>query len=301
MDTTDTTNLEAPEAEEVVTEPTESEEPEEADVNSEEPSDEDNPEGLTEAELLEIELDGKKFKLPKEVEPLLMFQKDYTQKRQRDAEAMREWEVKASQEREELQQERVIVSEVGRNIAKLDEMEERLEYLRTVDPDTLPPPLLMRYTAERASLENKFTLLNQETTERVEALRQQQAQVEARRINDYVKKVNTANPRIFWDGDFGQARNLAISKFAAEELNIPPDVQKTLPPEVVPALYHAMMNIQNLRKQTQALTTPKVEAKPVPEVSGKKSASSLTIKDADKLSADKWLEWRNKQVARKRG
>lgn len=254
---------------------------------------EDSPEDQSETEKPdddeEVEYEGNKYKVPKELKDALLRQADYTRKTQEVAETRKELEQKALeiQQRAEVQQRHI------QDYAQLHALDAQLEQFKRIDWQTLidqDPVEAMKLDRQLRTL----TDVRNDTVSRIREVEQQQAFEQQR---TYAKALETGQEVLKreipnWSPD--KARE--IKEFAINDLKIDRKViDNLLDPQAVIALHYAKIGYQTLK---QASAKPKaVEAKPVQKVSTKRDSATI---NPDKLSADEWVKWREKQLRKSR-
>ncbi len=279
---TDETNPETPEVEieeEVIEEAYEGEEPE---------LDEDGNPIEEPEELFEVEANGKKYQLPKELRDQFLMQQDYTRKTQEVAEQRKALEA----ERQQAQQ----MSEGEfKARAQIVQIDEALTEFRQIDWDTwmsrdqpAAQRAWMQYQRlqdERGNALTQYQQIQQERTlqeqrETAERLQKGLSELQAK-IPDW--SPNKAAALL----DFGE-KQLGFSR---QELNAIDD------PRMIIALNLAA---QALDKQAASRTAAKAQVqssvKPAARVSGGRTPSNRVD---DRVSTDAWMKARQAQVSKR--
>jgi hypothetical protein len=255
-----------------------------------------------EPEFEELEVDGKLYKVPKEIAPHVMKNADYTQKTQALAEQRRQWEENLAQERETIQRETEIFESLKTQEAQRIAIEGRIEALRGVNINSLPPQDQLRYNNELMQLQWAHGDIARAIEQQRGELSSERERQAANAWNKTVQTLNQPDERLGWSGKFDEATQVRLVKIAQEELGVPQHrLQATFnDPIAVKALNLVAIGLETLKKQKTALSAkPKqAEAKPVPTVSGAKAKGAV---DPDKLSPAEWVKWREKSLARHTG
>lgn len=247
-------------------------------------------------EYLDIERDGKTYKIPKAVEDLLMFQKDYTQKTQTVAEQRKELEAK----RQAIEWEERTRGELFKEEAQLHGIRSRLEQFQNVNWQALAQQDVQKYAAAQAEytqlkdyadrlsghVEGRKTELN--------AAREQETAIELTRA---VESLSKPNPNLGWDGKFDADKRASLTKFGMELGYSNEELANTTHPLMIQTLNLAKIGYETLRKQAASLKPAAPVAKPVPQVVPGKTRTGPV--NPDKLSGDEWLKWRESQLAKK--
>lgn len=295
MDTNDATNptAEAPEAEapEVETEndePLAADDADEADIDGEAPEPEE--------EFIEVEREGKIYKVPKALDDLLMFQKDYTQKTQTLAEQRKELEAK----RQAVEWENKTRSELFTEEAQLHMIKQRLDQFQNVNWQALAQQDMQKYVAANAEyqqlrdFENRVSGHIESRKAELTAKVEQETAIELTRA---VEALSKPRPELGWDGKFDTDKRASLTKFGMELGYSNDELANTTHPLMIQTLNLAKIGYETLRKQSASLKKPTPEAKPVPQVATGKTRTGPV--NPDRLSPDEWLKWRETQIAKK--
>jgi hypothetical protein len=294
MDTNDTTNpnAEAPEAVAPEVDETEALADDYADE-----ADSDG-EGLEEeVEYIDVEKDGKIYKVPKSVEDLLMFNKDYTQKTQSLAEQRKEFEA----QRQAMQWEAETKQQLFNEEAQLLTVRQRLEQFQGVNWAALAQQDMQQH----AVLQAEYTQLKDfrdHLSGHVEGRRSElNAKVEHERaisLERAVQHLNSPKPDIGWDGKFDADKRANLTKFGMELGFTNEELSNTSHPLMIQTLNLARIGYETLRKQNATLKQAAPQAKPVPTVATGKTRTGPS--NPDKLSTEEWLKWRESSLAKQR-
>jgi len=297
MDTDTTTN---PVADETEAQEVEQEEPS---LEAEAANDGDEPDSQAdEPEFEELEVDGKLYKVPKEIAPHVMKNADYTQKTQALAEQRRQWEESLAQERETIQRESEIFESLKSQEAQRIAIEGRIEALRSVNINALPQQDQLRYNNELMQLQWAHGDISRAIERQKGELSSERERQVANAWEKTVQSLSQPDERLGWSGKFDEPTQARLADIAMKELGLPQHrLQATfMDPIAVKGLNLVAIGLETLKKQKAALSAKprQPEARPVPTVSGAKAKSNV---DPEKLSPTEWVKWREKQLARQAG
>ena len=248
-------------------------------------------------ELEEVEYEGKKYTLPKELREALLRQSDYTRKTQEISEQRRSIEERARtfQEATRVQQQNLV------DIAQIVALNDRLAQYEQIDFTTLrmqdadrAAQLLHEYQQLRAARDGAVTTLQSKVKSQEEATAAQRA-----------KQLEEANSALSRDIP-GWGRELAgkLVTFAANSQVggfTPEEVAQVSDPRLFKLLHHAYVGdaaIKELAALKKALKQKNVQ--PLTQVnSGSAPVKSRRTTDAtgDKLSTEEWMR---REMNRKR-
>ena len=262
------------------------------DETTEQPSETEGQAPVEEVE--EIELDGNKYKVPKEVLPLFMMHKDYTQKTQEVAEARRAVEA----EREQFAQTTRDHQEFLEQIVTVKTIDAELAKFENVDWDRLS----QENPQQALSLNIKFQQLNaarQNSIAELDMRSQQKAQANERERVNMLTQASAAlqkpNPEIGWSGNYTPEVANKLTVFGTSLGFTKEQLAQVTNPLMVQTLHLAMIGKKALEQQRKAAKPPVVEAKPVPQVSPGRGGTVVKGLD-DRLSIEEWTRRRNAQL-----
>lgn len=297
MDNENTANpAEAPATEEAVTDETATAAPEAPET---EPNDDLEQEESAEPEFEEVEIDGTRYKVPKEIAPRLMMEKDYRQKTMSLAEERRQWEAQRIEEEQRIQRESEITQAVIDDEAQLRAVDARLKWLSSVDPYSLSLQDYQRYSIDLQQARQAKEDLSQSLSSKKEALSADRQQNFAKAVSKAIENLSQPDERLGWAGKYDDSVRENLTQ-TAKEIGIPEHMlQGIADPAVVKAFNLARIGLETLKKQKAAANAKPAQtpANPVPTVSGVKTKATV---DPDKLPIDQWVKWREKQIARAR-
>mgnify|MGYP001609832734 CR=1 FL=1 len=244
-----------------------------------------------EVEYAEIERNGKKYQVPKELESEFLMQADYTKKTQ--ATAAREKELAAREER--VTQQAQFTEEELTERATLVNVSNELQKYQNVDWDALEnedPMSAQKHWRTFQTLQQQYGQLNHNLGQRQEHRTREAQQDIAKRIEETrsfaQKEIPGWSPEV--DNkilDFTQT--MGISKEA---------IVQAMNPQVYKVLHLAWVGSQALNKSATApKPTTTVPPKPLTTVSAKGGTVSKDIAD---MNMDEYAAHRRKQMANKR-
>lgn len=244
----------------------------------------------------EIELEGQKLKIPKAIKPLLMMQRDYTQKTQEVAEQRKAVEAEREAVANQAKAEREYIQEIAQVVAidnALKQYEQvNWQQLNAQDP-VQAQALFFQFqqlkdarNAAAGQIQQKELTRKQQEEQQALAKQQESAK---RREECYA---TVAREIKGWGADLAKQLDATASEFGfnSQELGQWTD------PRLVKLLHEAHVGRQLLKKQTPPTPKPQQPPKPVPQV-GKGGAPAK--KDPERMSAEEWLAWRNSQLKRR--
>jgi len=247
-------------------------------------------------DFIDLEKDGKTYKVPKAVEDLLMFQKDYTQKTQTLAEQRREFEA----QRQAMQWEAETKEALFNEKAQLQTVRQRLEQFQGVNWAALAQQDLQQHAvlqAEYTQLRDYHDRLSGHVEGREAELASYREQSTQTALTKAVEHLSKPKPDLGWDGKFDADRRSALTKFGLQLGFTNEELSNTSHPLMIQTLNLAKIGYEALKKQTSTLKQ-QPQANPVPQVAAGKSRSGTA--DPDKLPVDQWVKWRERQIAKNR-
>jgi hypothetical protein len=247
----------------------------------------------------ELEHEGKVYRLPKALKPLVMMQKDYTQKTQAIAEEKRTAAAAAEAAKAEQQAavaERQASREFLREAASVISINEQLAEFDTVDWDKLArddPAKAQALQVHRTELERK------RDTKLGELAAKEQARINAEAEADQKARARMAEGV---QSIPGWSRDLAVklTEHAVSKLGYTPaEIEGLRDPRVVKAIHgHYLSEQQATQARTETrVPSPTQQAAPVPVVGGRAAAAPV---DLNKLSPEAFAAHRNKLDAQRR-
>lgn len=272
-------------------------------VDSETPEDEyldqdidDESEGIEEPEEDEDEVDyeGKKYKVPKELKDALLRQSDYTRKTQELAEMRRAVTAQAS----ELNEARAFSQAATQHAAKIHAIDETLNQYAGVnwqaliqqDPQAAQQHWMLYQQAKdsKQKMVGELSQMQNMFKQRVSQHRQKQIEVGVQELMKSVPNIQENLPKIIEHG-----KRLG---FHSNELD------SVMDPRFFLALYEASKNYEYEAKLKQPTAKPEAQ-QPVTSIKARSGGAAKLdlVKDASKMSADEWAKRRNEQLRKSRG
>lgn len=243
--------------------------------------------------LEEIEHEGVKAKVPKELKDAFLRQQDYTRKTQEVAEQRRQIEARAAEVQRQTQFHQQNLAEVAgivaidRQLAEYQKLDLPARMAQAQTPEEMKQLQLAdwqmrKLQGERAQLANSLTQKQQHQT-----LMEQQAT--ARQIQESQRELERDIK--------GWSPELAgkLSDYG-KKIGFPPEVLANVTNPAFVKVLHKAFQLDQLYAQRTA-KPPAAPAAPVTRV-GAKASTSVT--DPDKLSTEQWMAQREAQIAAKR-
>lgn len=243
----------------------------------------------------EIEVDGKKFVLPKSAAEKLkaerLMQADYTRKTQEVAEQRRALEQQAQYNQQQAQFQQAYIAEVAK-VTAIDEQLQKYAGINLGDYIDSDPVAVMKAQEEIRSLQMKRAEIVNNLTQRQQMQAMEQQQATARQLqqaSEYLAREISG-----WsDQRSNELRAYAIS------LGIPEQSIGRLVLEN-PAIAKAFDKANQFDKLVKDRTTKPKQDASTPPPTRITAKSGGAQKDPDKMSSDEWLKWRESQIKRNR-
>lgn len=289
-------DAEAPEVEDVQDDQVE-------DFETDGEDDESEPEE-PEEETDEVDLDGRKYRIPKALKPQLMMQADYTRKTQELAEQRRELEQRAAQQSE-------ASDAVIKATAKAVSLDERLAEYETIDWDAWESRVsqlrnLGRMDEAQADAEAlQAAFRTHQRTKEARALAGQE--IEAAKQTAAIETQRTRARQNEDGAAYLQKHNIPLTQELADTLvkfGTQFDYSEAELRQISdPRFIRAMHRLHELEKatKTQRVVSQQLKAQevqPAAKIRGSNPAPPVGL--SDKLSDEEWARRRNAQVAKQR-
>jgi hypothetical protein len=233
----------------------------------------------------EVEYEGTKYKVPKELKDALLRQSDYTRKTQEVAEQRKSVEVQQQQMQQQAQLQQVAFKEYATMVNADQQLEQykALDWQALIDRD---PVEAMKLDRQMRQLQDTRNTAQSRITQIQQASAIQAQQETAKRLEEgraaVQRDIKDWSPELAQKlTDHGKSYG-----FTDNELSQVTD------PRSVQILHDAYLYRQIMQK-TKPQLVPKVEAKPVTKVSG----NSVTTKDPTQMSDREFATYRKKQIA----
>lgn len=249
----------------------------------------DDPEaGKATPELLDIEYDGKTYKLPPELKDALLRQSDYTRKTMDIAEQRRAIEATKA----ETDQLHSISQERLAGTIRHQQLTARVEQIESTPIDSLTAEQITALRIERQELiqeaHNTQFALQQMAAFEEQTRGQQLAKAREAALSEAAKRIPN-----FTDERRQQLETLAIQRGSSQA-----DVAAIADPTVWEILHFADIGMKFTERQRAAAKVKAAQsAQPAPEVGGKASPKPAGL--SDDLPIEEWNKRRNAQLARR--
>lgn len=273
--------------------------------------DEGEGEGSGEEDLEDVDLDGKKYKLPREVARGILREKDYTQKTQALSADRRAFEARQAASREAAQRETEIVQSLRKEVGQVETIRSRLTEYEKVDwaavtraaaqsDDPRDAVRVNQARMEFQALQDELQTAEKNLTSKTEELRLQSERERATRMQEtgavLAQEIENWSPE--YAGELvkvGEPFGFTIDDYKTWD---DPRAWKAMH-----ALNTALKRVAALegRQKTQAKASANAAAQtttPAKTVTAKAAPPSRL---SDDLTTKSWIERRNQQDAQKRG
>ena len=264
----------------------------------------------------EYELSGKKYRVHKDLKPLLLMQQDYTRKTQEVAEhrkALDQEETRIKAGEESLRQQAQMHQQFIKEVAQIHAIDDRLQQYANVDwrawreKDFLAANegfqemqlLREQRNAVVGGLQQKLAHVKAEEDKRSREAQQDQEIKTAKRREETLLTIQRDIPG--WNTELATK----VSTHAIEKLGFTRDELlngATLDPRVMKALHAAWERDEIVSRQKAAAQKAKEQLRPeaAPLTTVQKGrASPVTAGLDDRLSADEWVRRRNEQLRKR--
>jgi hypothetical protein len=254
-----------------------------------------------EPEVEEVEFSGNKYKVPKELVPIIAKAENLEAGVTRRFQEAAELRKAAEAELQTVGRERQISSELTSELGQLANVESRLAQFQNVNWQqwqAADSPSANAAMAEMMQLQDARQQLSGNIENRKAEIGAMIEQRAATMISQAVEALTKPDPKLGWAGKFDVTTKDNLTKFGKEIGYTDAELAGTTHPLMIKTLNLAKIGYETLRKQQASATAPKIAAAPVSQVSSGKTRSTV---DPDKLSTEEWTKWRNSQVAKNRG
>ena len=250
----------------------------------------------------EIEHEGIRAKVPKELKEAFLRQQDYTRKTQEVAEQRRQTEAQAAALQQQAEFQRQHITEVATLVSidkSLGQIDAQLAEYKKVDWAGLyaqDPQKWVQYDGAMRQLERQKGELQGEKAQLAQSLTQkhqrqalEQQQATARRIQESQRELERDIKG--WSPELGSK----LTEYGKKQ-GFPAEVLANVTQPAFVKLLHKAYQLDQLIAQRTA-KAPAPPAAPVTRVGAK---ASTAVIDQDKLPTDQWLKWREDQIAAQR-
>jgi hypothetical protein len=249
-----------------------------------------------EPEFEEVEYLGNKYKVPKDLAPVLQkaenLEAGVTRRFQEAAELRKATEA----EREQVQQEAQVNHEIIEHVAQLRWVESRLAQFQNVNWmqwQAQDATAASAASAEFMQLQAAQKNLRGEVDSRKADIEARNEQRAATMISQAIETLSKPDPEYGWDGKFNAEKQKEISDYLAGQGLSAQEIAGINHPVAVKTAWAAAQYKKLLSKQKAAATPAKTVANPVPQVNTGKTRSSV---NPDKLPMDQWVKYERERM-----
>ena len=280
-----------PEPEELVETTTEA--PEDEDTPEDATPEDDTTEDTTEDEepepaVVDVKYDGKDYSVPPELKDALLRQSDYTRKMQDMSGKRKELEAAAQTLQRDTELHQAHINEV----ATIKAIEQQLQAYESVDWETAynddPVEAMKLDRQQRGLQDNKQQALARFQENQREAFELQRGE-HAKLLEKGQTVLEADIPG--WNAEMVEKTRKYALKAGLSET----EASRVINPVHVKLIHKARLYDELVAKQ--AAKPKPAPAQPAAKVKGARQGGS---KDPEKMTADEWMRWRNKQVAKRR-
>ena len=250
----------------------------------------------------EVDYEGKRYKVPKELAPLISkaesLQADATRKTMAAAEMRKEAETRLREADNEASLNNEIIQEVG----QLRVIEARVNQFANVNWQqwfAQDPASASAAQMEYTQLRDAHQQLQKVTDDKKAHITATREQRNANALGQAIEALGRPDTENGWDGKFDAPKQEKLTKFGLKLGFSREELANTSHPIMIKVLNLAMMQSEALAKQRAAVTPAKPVAIPVPQVGTRKSGNVVQGL-SDDLSHQEWLKRREAQVRKSR-
>lgn len=267
----------------------------ELEINDDEPQLEAEQDETGEEEVVEeVEYEGKKYAVPKELKSALLRQADYTRKTQEVAEQRKAIEAEREAAKRMAQEEMQRVQVAKQHIQAYSHMaalDSQLEEFGKTDWTSLSD----QDPVEAQKRFFQFSQLKEQRAQLAQYVAQQEQQQAFHSQQEFAKRKEEGLEVLKREiKDWSDDKARALREFAIAQGAQPATVDSILDPGLVKVMHKAMLYDQ-LVKKAQEKPKQASDVKPAVRVSG----AAATQKNPDKMTTEEWLKWREAQVRKK--
>ena len=289
----ETNNLPEPEAEgelvETTTEaPEDKDTPEDATPEDDTTEDDTTEDEKPELNVVDVKYDGKDYSVPPELKDALLRQSDYSRKMQDISGKRKELEAKDQTLQRDTELHQLHIDEV----ATIKAIDQQLQTYESVDWETAytddPVEAMKLDRQQRGLQDNKTQALARFQENQREAFELQRGE-HAKLLEKGQTALEADLPG--WNAEMAEKTRKYALKAGLSET----EASRVINPIHVKVLHKARLYDELVAKQ--AAKPKPAPAQPAAKVKGARQGGS---KDPEKMTADEWMRWRNKQVAKRR-
>ena len=247
-------------------------------------------EGQPEDDGEEIEYEGEKYKVPKQLKDAFLRQQDYTQKTQTVAEQRRAVEAQAAEVQRQAQAQQALIAEY----AEAYSLDSQLKQYQAIDWPALieaDPVQAMKLDRQMRELQMKRDAVVATVTQKQQAQAIEAQQATAKRLQEgravLEREINGWSPELAKTlASYGQEIG-----FSADEMS------NVTNPHAVKLLHKAWQFDQLMKKQAAEKSKPAPQEKPVTRIT---AAKGTAAKDPGKMTDSEFAAWRKRQISQRR-
>lgn len=240
---------------------------------------------------VEIEYEGKRFKVPANAKDAFLRNSDYTQKTQSVAEQRRSLEA----EKAFVSQMRDLHQDVVVNIGKIVSIDTELAKYQAItkeqwaELDATDPLRSQQLFRQMSLLKDERDGIVKGVQSRQEQLRVEEQRQSAKQLEENKAALKKLIPN--WSPELGRK----VADFAKQHIGLSDnEVASITDPRYLKTLHLARLGHQVMTKSRAATAAPTVEANPVPQVAARRSAPTTDL--AKIKDPEEWRRIRQKQV-----
>lgn len=235
-----------------------------------------------EPELEDVDFNGNKYRVPKELAPHLMMQADYTRKTQEVAEMRKGVE----SQRAAAQREAEINQEMIDDIAQKRLIDARLNALQGLDWSKVDQQDAQRLLIEQMQLSQAQKDLGGRLETRKGEIAARREQETATAFSQAIEVLSKPDANVGWQGIFDQKVSASLTKFGSEVMGYEPErMAISNDARDVKTLNLAKIGYEYLRKQRTAVSSTRPTAEPAARVP---TSRASTPTDPNKMSMEQY-------------
>lgn len=244
---------------------------------------------------IDLEHEGKKYRIPKALEGYLLRQDDYTRKTQTVAERAKELEQREQQLTQQAQADekaseaRVALAMLDRQLKQYDGVNWPEEYAKSPENAGAHKAVFDQLMIERSKA---TAFLTQQDRQRADEAQRADAKRISTTIDWATKNIKG------WNNALDVQLTDFVTKELPEDLRLSEEfVKRNVNPKLYNLMYLARLGYQAQKRVSAAKPTPAPAPEPITPIRAKTPVPPTGL--SDRLSPDEWIRRRNEQVARK--